>query len=86
MTANNQSMDDIAEKIATGLRMLGGFKQGAEAQVRTVVEGALSQFDVVTHERMQVQEAMLGKARTELTALETRVKELENKIKQMTQS
>ena len=86
MTTNNQSMDDIAEKIAGGLRLLGGFKQGAEAQVRSIVEGALSQFDVVTHERMQVQEAMLGKARGELTALETRVKELEEKIKQLTQS
>ncbi|MDQ6997212.1 MAG: accessory factor UbiK family protein [Mariprofundus sp.] len=81
MTSNNQSMDDIAEKIAGGLRMLGGFKQGAEAQVRTIVEGALSQFDVVTHERMQVQEAMLGKARDELTVLEKRIAELEAQMK-----
>ncbi len=84
MTSNNQSMDDIAEKIAAGLRLLGGFKQGAEAQVRTIVEGALSQFDVVTHERMQVQEAMLGKARDELSALENRIAELEAQMKQLT--
>jgi len=84
MTSNNQSMDDIAEKIAGGLRMLGGFKQGAEAQVRTIVEGALSQFDVVTHERMQVQEAMLGKARDELSALENRIAELEAQMKLLT--
>jgi len=84
MTSNNQSMDDIAEKIASGLRMLGGFKQGAEAQVRTIVEGALSQFDVVTHERMQVQEAMLGKARDELSALENRIAELEAQMKLLT--
>lgn len=84
MTSNNQSMDDIAEKIAGGLRMLGGFKQGAEAQVRTIVEGALSQFDVVTHERMQVQEAMLGKARDELSALENRIAELEAQMKKLT--
>jgi len=84
MTSNNQSMDDIAEKIAGGLRMLGGFKQGAEAQVRTIVEGALSQFDVVTHERMQVQEAMLGKARDELSTLENRIAELETQMKLLT--
>ncbi|RLL53312.1 accessory factor UbiK family protein [Mariprofundus sp. EBB-1] len=84
MTSNNQSMDDIAEKIAGGLRMLGGFKQGAEAQVRTIVEGALSQFDVVTHERMQVQEAMLGKARDELSILEKRIAELEAQMKLLT--
>jgi len=84
MTSNNQSMDDIAEKIASGLRLLGGFKQGAEAQVRNIVEGALSQFDVVTHERMQVQEAMLGKARDELSALENRIAELEAQMKLLT--
>lgn len=81
MTSNNQPIDDIAEKIAGGLRMLGGLKQGAEAQVRTIVESALSQFDVVTHERMQVQEAMLGKARDELNTLENRITELETQMK-----
>jgi len=81
MANDNQSLDDIAEKIAGGIRMLGGLKQGAEAQVRSIVEGALSQFDVVTHERMQVQEAMLSKARQELDALNARVSELEAHIK-----
>jgi len=84
MTNNNPSMDDIAEKIAGGIRMLGGLKQGAESQVRSIVEGALSQFDVVTHERMQVQEAMLAKAKGELSALESRVSELEATIKKLT--
>ncbi len=82
MVVNNEVLDDIAEKIAGGLRMLGGVKQEAETQVRSIVEGALEQFDVVTHERMQVQEAMLGKAREELAALDARVKELEEKLKE----
>ncbi|MDQ6968544.1 MAG: accessory factor UbiK family protein [Mariprofundaceae bacterium] len=84
MTNNNPSMDDIAEKIASGIRMLGGLKQGAESQVRSIVEGALSQFDVVTHERMQVQEAMLAKAKNELITLESRVSDLETMIKKLT--
>ncbi len=83
MSESNQTMDDIAEKIAGGIRMLGGLKQGAEAQVKTIVEGALSQFDVVTHERMQVQEALLNKARQELETLNARVSELEAKIKEI---
>jgi len=83
MTNSNQPMDDIAEKIAGGIRMLGGLKQGAETQVRSIVEGALSQFDVVTHERMQVQEALLSKAREELTALETRIADLESQLKNL---
>lgn len=81
MTSNQQTLDDIAEKIAGGIRMLGGLKQGAEEQVRNIVESALSQFDVVTHERMQVQEAMLKKSRDELAALDARVHELEAQIK-----
>jgi len=83
MTTNNQSMDDIAEKIAGGIRMLGGLKQGAEAQVRSLVESSLSQFDVVTHERMQVQESMLKKASKELTALKSRVTDLEQQLKNL---
>jgi len=83
MTNSNQPMDDIAEKIAGGIRMLGGLKQGAETQVRSIVEGALSQFDVVTHERMQVQEALLSKARDELTALEARIADLEAQLKNL---
>ena len=83
MTNNQQTLDDIAEKIAGGIRLLGGLKQGAEEQVRSIVEGALSQFDVVTHERMQVQEAMLKKSRDELAALDARVRELEAKIKEL---
>ncbi len=81
MTNSSQPLDDIAEKIAGGIRLLGGLKQGAEAQVRTIVESALSQFDVVTHERMQVQEAMLAKARQELDALNARVADLEVQLK-----
>jgi BMFP domain-containing protein YqiC len=83
MKISNQSLDDVAEKIAAGIRMIGGLKQGAESQIRSIVEGALSQFDVVTHERMQVQEAMLNKARDELQSLETRVLELETRLKQL---
>ena len=82
MAVNNEVLDDIAEKIAGGLRMLGGVRTEAESQVRSIVEGALEHFDVVTHERMQVQEAMLEKAREELAALDARVKELEEKLKE----
>lgn len=81
MSVNNEVLDDLAEKIAGSLRMLGGVKQEAETQVHSIVEGALEHFDVVTHERMQVQEAMLNKAREELAGLDTRVKELEEKLK-----
>jgi hypothetical protein len=83
MSANNATLDDIADKIAGGLRMLGGIRTEAESQVRSVVENALQQFDVVTHERMQVQEAMLAKAREEMQELEARIKVLEEQLKDL---
>jgi len=82
MANQNQALDDIAEKIAAGIQMLGGLKQGAETQVRSMVESTLEQFDVVTDERMQVQEAMLAKAREELETLEARIAALEAQLKQ----
>ena len=79
--ASNQVLDDISEKIASGLRLLGGAKQEAEAQVRSIVEGAVQQLDVVTDERMQVQEAMLKKSQGDVHELLERIKVLEERIK-----
>jgi len=78
-------IDNISEKLAAGLRLLGGLKQGAEAQVRTLVEDALKQFDVVTRERMEVQEAMLVKAREEISDLDRRLKQMESHLKELEQ-
>jgi len=79
--ASNQVLDDISEKIASGLRLLGGAKQEAESQVRGIVEGALQQLDVVTDERMQVQERMLKKSQHDIRELLERIKVLEEHIK-----
>ncbi|OIP99702.1 MAG: 3-octaprenyl-4-hydroxybenzoate carboxy-lyase [Zetaproteobacteria bacterium CG2_30_46_52] len=81
MAVDARTLDDIAEKIAAGLKMLGGVKMGAEAQIQSVVESALAHFDVVTHERMEVQEAMLRKAREDLQAMEARIASLEAQLK-----
>jgi len=81
--ASNQVLDDISEKIASGIRLLGGAKQEAESQVRSIVEGALQQLDVVTDERMQVQEAMLKKSQHDMQGLVERIKTLEERIKDL---
>jgi len=80
---SNQVLDDISEKIAGGLRLLGGAKSEVESQVRSIVETALKQFDVVTDERMQVQEAMLKKSRDDMQALDKRLQALEARIKEL---
>ncbi len=81
MAVDAKTLDDISEKIAAGFKMLGGVKMGAEAQIQNIVEGALSHFDVVTHERMEVQEAMLRKAREDLQIMEARIAKLEAQLK-----
>lgn len=81
MAIDNAILDDMAEKIAGGLKLLGGVKDEVQSQVRTVLESALEQLDVVTDERMSVTEAMLAKTREEITVLEARIKALEAKQK-----
>lgn len=82
MAIDNAILDDMAEKIAGGLKLLGSVKGEVQSQVRTVLESTLEQLDVVTDERMAVTEAMLAKTREEITELEARIKALEAKLKQ----
>lgn len=81
MAVDPKTLDDISGKIAAGIKVLGGMKMGAEAQIQSIVEGALAHFDVVTHEQMEVQEAMLRKAREDLQAMEARISKIEEQLK-----
>jgi len=78
MRIDNAVLDELAEKIADGLKLLGGVKDEAQAQVRSTLEGVFQSLDVVTREQMEVQQALLDKVREELAVLEARVKELES--------
>lgn len=82
MAVDQAILDDIAEKVAGGLRLIGGVKQEAESQIKSILESAFSGMDVVKGERMQVAEAMLNKTREQMAELETRIEELEARIKQ----
>ncbi len=77
MALEQTVLDDVAEKIAGGLRLLGGIKDEAQAQVKAIVESALDGLDVVTDERMQVAEALLAKARGQIKEMEARISVLE---------
>jgi len=79
MALEQAVLDDIAEKIAGGLRLLDSVKEGAQSQVKTIVESALDGLDVVTDERMQVAEALLAKAREQIREMEARIAALEAK-------
>jgi len=77
MALDQTVLDDIAEKIAGGLRLLGGVKDEAQAQVKAIVESALGGLDVVTSERMAVAEALLAKTRGQIKEMEARISALE---------
>jgi len=79
MALEQAVLDDIVEKIAGGLRLLGSVKDEAGSQVKAIVESALGGLDVVTDERMQVAEALLTKARGQIKDMETRIVALEAK-------
>jgi len=81
MVLDQTVLDDIAEKIAGGLRLLGGVKNEAQAQVKAIVESALDGLDVVTDERMQVAESLLAKARDQIREMEARIAALEAQLK-----
>jgi len=77
MRIDNALLDEVAEKVADGLKLLGGVRDEAQAQVRSILEGVFQSLDVVTREQMDVQQALLAKVREDLVRLEARVKELE---------
>jgi len=81
MALEQSILDDVAEKVAGGLRLIGNVKQEAQGQVKALLESAFSELDVVNTERMQVAEAMLNKTRQQMTELEARIEALEAELK-----
>ena len=81
MALDQAILDDVAEKVAGGLRLIGSVKKEAQSQVKSLLESALAEFDVVNAERMQVAEAMLEKTRKQIAELEARIQALEEQLK-----
>ncbi len=77
MPIDNALLDELAEKISGGIKALGNVKGEVEAQIRATLESVFANLDVVTGERMQVQEALLARLREDIKALESRIKALE---------
>jgi hypothetical protein len=75
-------LDELANKIVEGIKRLDGVKSEAQAQVRSALEAAFQNLDIVTREQMEVQEALLAKTREKIKALEERIKALEKQVRQ----
>ena len=77
---NNESVDNIARRLAEGLpEGLRSMREDLEQNFRSVLRSSLNRLDLVTREEFEVQEAVLARTREKLEALEARVQEMEGK-------
>ena len=75
--ANNK----LLEEISTRLSQLAASTPAAdiERNAKALLSSFFSRMDLVTREEFELQRDMLAKAREKLTALETKVTELESR-------
>lgn len=70
--------DDLSRRVAEGMPSgLQTLQNDFERNLRTALEGALRQLDLVTRDEFDIQQAVLQRTREKLEALEKRVTELE---------
>jgi BMFP domain-containing protein YqiC len=78
---NSTSLDDLARRLADAVpesvRNLG---RDLEGNFKAVLQAQLSKLDLVSRQEFDVQSALLARTQTALSALETRLKELESKL------
>lgn len=75
---SDESIDNLASKLAASLpEGLRTMRDELEQNFRSVLRASLAKLDLVTREEFDVQEAVLGRTREKLEALEQRLAELE---------
>lgn len=74
-------LDDLSRRLSdslpVGLRIMG---DDVDKNLRATIQSALNRLDLVTREEFDVQVAVLARTRALLTALESRVAELETQL------
>lgn len=70
--------DDLSRRVAEGMpRSLQMLQGDLERNLRSALEAALRQLDLVSREEFEIQRAVLERTREKLDALEARIAELE---------
>jgi BMFP domain-containing protein YqiC len=78
---NAKKIEDIAKQVTDSIPAgLKDFANEMEDKTKVVLQRKLAQLDVVTREEFDIQTQVLIKTRAKLTALETKVAELETLI------
>ena len=78
---NSNSLDELAKRLADAVpesvRNLG---RDLEGNFKAVLQAQLSKLDLVSRQEFDVQAALLTRTQAALSALETRLKDLEGKL------
>jgi ubiquinone biosynthesis accessory factor UbiK len=78
---NSNSLDELAKRLADAVpesvRNLG---RDLEGNFKAVLQAQLSKLDLVSRQEFDVQAALLARTQAALSALETRLKDLEGKL------
>ncbi|MEO0036007.1 MAG: hypothetical protein RLZZ501_2030 [Pseudomonadota bacterium] len=86
MPLNNPLIDDFGRVANGALGALSGLRGEIEARVRQHVERLVGSLDMVTREEFEIVSALARRARAEQEALEERVRVLETRLAELTQS
>jgi len=80
---DNQSINRLSDRINALLPpQLQQVKSDFDARLKTLLQQQLSEFEFVSREEFDIQARVLQRTRAKLEALETRLGELESKLKQ----
>jgi ubiquinone biosynthesis accessory factor UbiK len=78
---NSNGLDDLAKRLADSVpESLRAFGRDLESNFKAVLQAQLAKLDLVTRQDFDVQAAILVRTQGKLTALETRLKDLEAKL------
>lgn len=71
-------LDDLSRRVSEGMpKGLAALQEDFQRNLRTALEAALRQLDLVTRDEFDIQQAVLARTREKLEALERRVAALE---------
>jgi BMFP domain-containing protein YqiC len=78
---SSTTLDDLARRLADAVpESVRSFGRDLEGNFKAVLQAQLSKLDLVSRQEFDVQAALLARTQATLTALETRLKELETKL------
>ncbi len=78
---DKDSIENLAKKLAESLPDgLRSVRDDLETNFRSVLQSGIGKLDLVTREEFEVQQAVLGRTREKLEALEVKLEGMESKV------